>query len=338
MVAGAVRRRLSADGLRPLNLAHDWRQVIKLIEIAFGEDLDAEARRALRSMQLPPLLAPLIGLADSLSPPGEGVMPGFVWVQDGKVVGTASVRRLYPFRQGWLISNVAVHPDWQGRGIGRALLEASLDFAADHVAAQVVLQVRDDNLVARRLYESLGFQKIGEVIRLRHAPGTSTEGITPPPVPLRPARWSDGNTLYRLARTLTSHDMLWADALNRDLYHTGLLSRLAGWLKRCRRRWWVHDKTGHTFKAAVGVETDFRNPWHRLRLLFLPEAQDKLLASDLIAFGLAQLSSANPLPVEIEHPASDKATQSALVEADFERLYALTHMRLHLRSVDHEPA
>ena len=61
-----------------MNLARHWRQVLKLIEVAFGEDLDVEARRALHSMRLPPLLAPLIGLLDSLSPPGEGMMPGFV--------------------------------------------------------------------------------------------------------------------------------------------------------------------------------------------------------------------------------------------------------------------
>jgi ribosomal protein S18 acetylase RimI-like enzyme len=330
MVAGAVRRRLSADGLRPLSLSHDWRQVIQLIEIAFGEELDAEARRALRSMRLPPLLSPLIGLADSLSPPGEGMMPGFVWVQDKKVVGTASVRRIHPFRQGWLISNVAVHPTWQGRGIGRALLQTSLDMAADYGAAWVVLQVRDDNPVARQLYGSLGFKEIGRVKRMRRMPG-SLETPLVPTLPLRTARWSEGKALLRLARALTSSDMLWADTLNRDVYQTGPLSRWSGWLKRYRRRWWVHAGTSWTFKAAVGVETDQRNPWHRLRLLVLPEAQDEQLASDLITFGLAQLTGAPPLPVEVEHPAADKATQAALVGTGFDPLYALVHMRLNLR-------
>jgi hypothetical protein len=125
--------------------------------------------------------------------------------------------------------------------------------------------------------------------------------------------------------------MLWADTLNRDVYQTGPLSRWSGWLKGCRRRWWVHAGTGRTFKAAVGVETNRRNPWQRLRLLILPEAQDEQLASDLIAFGLTQLAGARPLPVEVEHPAVDIATQSALAEAGFEPLYALVHMRLNLR-------
>lgn len=331
MVADTARRQSSADGLRPLSLARDWRQVIELIEVAFGKALDAEARRALHSMRLPPLLAPLIGLLDSLSPPGEGMMPGYVWVEDGRVVGTASVRRLHSYSHGWLISNVAVHPVWQGRGIGRALLEAAVGFARDHGGAWVVLQVRDDNQVARQLYESLSFHTIGQVIRLRRATLEEVPEVGARVLPLRPARWSDGGALFRLARTLTPYDMLWTDVMNRDLYRVGLPGRLAARLQGYRRRWWVDDTLGRRLKAAVGVEMNPRNPWHRLRLLILPQAQDEQLASDLVAFGLAQLADAHSLPVEIEHPASDKATQSALTRAGFESLFALIHMRLGLK-------
>ena len=110
-------------------------------------------------------LATVIGLLDSLALPGEGMMPGFVWLEGGRAVGTASVRRVRPYNHGWLVSNVTVHPNWQGRGIGRALLEASLDFAQDHGGSWVVLQVRNDNTVARQLYESLGFHSIGEIVQ-----------------------------------------------------------------------------------------------------------------------------------------------------------------------------
>jgi ribosomal protein S18 acetylase RimI-like enzyme len=333
VVANTARRCSSADGLRPLNLVHDWRQVLQLIEVAFGEDLDAEARRALHSMRLPGLLAPLAAVLDNLSPPGEGMMPGFVWLQGGHVVGTASVRRVHALSRGWLISNVAVHPDWQGQGIGRALLEAALDFAQVHGGAWVVLQARDSNRVARRLYESLGFEVIGRVDRLRLA--TLAEARVGPEATstgrLRAAGWLDGIALLQLARALTPHDVFWADTLNRDLYRTGLLDHLVGRLQGYRRRWWVVNEPERAFRAAVGVEVDARNDWHRLRLLVLPEAQDEGLASDLIAFGLAQLAGARPLPVEIEQPESAQAVQAALAGAGFEPLYALVHMRLNFK-------
>lgn len=339
MVPATIRRRSSsASGLQPLHVARDWRQVIALIEVAFGEALDADARRALRSMRPPPGLALLIGFFDSLALPGEGMMPGFIWLEGGRVVGTASVRRVHPYDHGWLISNVAVHPDWQGRGIGRALLEASLDFAQDHGATWVVLQVRDDNMVALRLYESLAFQPIGEVVRLRRA---ETSDITDPsPVEgLQPARWYHGSALHSLARTLTPHDILWADALNRSLYRTGPLNHMVTRLKGRRHQWWVQltpkglqsvaPWAESRLRAAVGVAVDPRTPWHRLRLLISPKAQDEQLTSGLIIFGLSQLVDAPSLPVEIEHPASDSVTQCALAEAGFERIYALLHMRLN---------
>ena len=338
MVADTVRRGSAADGLQPLNLARHWRQVLTLIEVAFGEDLDVEARRALNSMRLPPLLAPLIGLLDSLAPPGEGMMPGFVWLEGGRVVGTASARRVQALNRGWLISNVAVHPDWQGRGIGRVLLEAAVDYAEDYGGRWVVLQVRGGNTVARRLYESVGFKKVGEMVRLHKTEIEKQAGVLRP-AGLRPAGWSEGSALSRLARTLTRHDVLWADVLKRELYQTGPLSHLTARLKGQRRQWWVQEKRrsggsiqweGSGLEAAVGIEVDRRNPWHRLRLLIAPQAQDEQLAAKLIGFGLRQLADAPPLPVEIEHPRDDKATQAALVEAGFDQVYSLMHMRLDL--------
>jgi len=80
------------------------------------------------------------------------------------------------------------------------------------------------------------------------------------------------------------------------------------------------------------VEVDPRNPWHRLRLLMLPEVQDEALASRLIAFGQSQLAGATPMPIETEYPAADRAAQSALAKAGFEPIYALIHMRLNVQS------
>jgi ribosomal protein S18 acetylase RimI-like enzyme len=308
-----------------------------LIEVAFGEELDVDALRALRSMRLPPLLAPLIGLSDSLALPGEGMMPGFVWLEGGRVVGTASIRRVHPSSSGWLISNVAVHPDWQGQGIGRALLEASLDYAQNYGGTWVVLQVRDNNAVARGMYKNLGFRAIAEVTRLRR-PALYKANDTIPGGGLRPARWWDGSALYSLARSLTPYDVLWPDSLNRDLYRTGSLNRLIARLKGYDRRWWIWEKgtqsgpswAGPRFRAGVGVELDSRAPWYRLRLVVSPKAQDEALARDLITFGLSQLADPSPRPVEVEYPASDTATQSALSEAGFKRAYAFIHMRLDL--------
>jgi ribosomal protein S18 acetylase RimI-like enzyme len=49
----------------------------------------------------------------------------------------------------------------QGRGLGRALMEAALEHPRLSVASRVFLQVWDENEKALRLYESFGFQTVG---------------------------------------------------------------------------------------------------------------------------------------------------------------------------------
>lgn len=57
--------------------------------------------------------------------------------------------------------NVCVHPDCQGNGYGRALVEHLLERARCCDARAVFLEVRPSNLIAYRLYEQLGFNEVG---------------------------------------------------------------------------------------------------------------------------------------------------------------------------------
>lgn len=59
------------------------------------------------------------------------------------------------------ILNLCVHPASQRAGYGRRLLTALLLRAQESGVAKVFLEVRPSNLVALRLYESVGFEQIG---------------------------------------------------------------------------------------------------------------------------------------------------------------------------------
>ena len=55
------------------------------------------------------------------------------------------------------IHNLAVHPDYRRRGVGRFLLQAVIDEAKGRRSGKVTLEVRKSNEAAQRLYHSLGF-------------------------------------------------------------------------------------------------------------------------------------------------------------------------------------
>lgn len=57
--------------------------------------------------------------------------------------------------------NLSVATDWQGQGWGRKLLLHVLDTARHYGVASLFLEVRPSNRIARRLYESAGFNEIG---------------------------------------------------------------------------------------------------------------------------------------------------------------------------------
>jgi ribosomal-protein-alanine N-acetyltransferase len=59
------------------------------------------------------------------------------------------------------LANVAVKSGYRERGIGRALVEAVMEAARREGAPKIMLEVRESNVEARRLYEHLGFCPVG---------------------------------------------------------------------------------------------------------------------------------------------------------------------------------
>jgi [ribosomal protein S18]-alanine N-acetyltransferase len=76
-----------------------------------------------------------------------------------QVIGYAGLA-LTPPTEAW-VQNIAVRREAQRRGVGRALLEALLAYAAERGARRVMLEVAADNAPAQRLYAAYGFQPVG---------------------------------------------------------------------------------------------------------------------------------------------------------------------------------
>jgi ribosomal protein S18 acetylase RimI-like enzyme len=97
-------------------------------------------------------------------------------VEEGLPVGLLKVAR---DAADWQIIQIQLAPSLQGRGLGRALLEEVIADAARANAA-LRLSVLKAN-PARRLYERLGFEVVGESdfdYQMKFAPDNSSAAIT----------------------------------------------------------------------------------------------------------------------------------------------------------------
>lgn len=86
-----------------------------------------------------------------------------VAVMDGKVVGFIC-NRLYRSRSTGHVANVAVMQAYQGRGVGKALLRASLDYFRAQGMRHARIETLEQNEKACKFYPSLGFEEVGRQI------------------------------------------------------------------------------------------------------------------------------------------------------------------------------
>ena len=58
------------------------------------------------------------------------------------------------------VLNLSVAASWQGRGLGRDLVNFAARLARGHAARRILLEVRPSNAAARQLYVAAGFSEI----------------------------------------------------------------------------------------------------------------------------------------------------------------------------------
>ncbi len=90
------------------------------------------------------------------------------WVIDCGAVMVGYGVLMIGVREAHLL-NLSVAPEWQGRGLGRSLLEHFLRIGRESDAQQMLLEVRPSNASARRLYADFGFRDIS--VRRGYYPG-----------------------------------------------------------------------------------------------------------------------------------------------------------------------
>lgn len=331
MVTGVARRQEPFRGLRPLNPARDLNAVADLLRIAFQDELGRREMAWLQDMQILGALKPIIWLLNQVNIALGSLFHGFVWIEDGQIVGNVTINRLSP--QKWMISNVAVHPDHRRRGIAHELMDASVEWVRGRRARWIMLEVRRDNVPARSLYLDMGFVVVeGTTEMERHGIGSVARIGPPESYRLRPARSSDGPHIFELARQITPALAQRIEPIRRRDYEIGRLDHFVDGLRRliglpATSRWVVTDPDQQVV-AALKVRMGGHN--HRINLLVHPDLRG-ILEETLITRALNALSGHRGT-VRAQVGAEHTAAIATLEAHGFREARTLDRMTLELIS------
>ncbi len=176
--------------MRPLRLPGDLTVLVEVVPRAFQypenpewsirQDEMEDIIRMIRSVRR---LWPIVRLLQLFSPPLRDLFRGFVWEEDGRIVGAVMTQRHGTTAQ-WEVGLVGVLPEYRRRGIARRLLTRSLEDLRERGAEKASLGVIDQNVPAYSLYTSLGFEHYGGVIEFE------TETTESPEIPVLPAGYT----------------------------------------------------------------------------------------------------------------------------------------------------
>jgi ribosomal protein S18 acetylase RimI-like enzyme len=160
-MADSMKDHPGSDPIRDFDVRTDLLSVSDLVELCFADRLTPDGEALLRKMRSSAHNKRFQEWAYSMA--GRVSMPftGFVWEERGEIIGNLS---LIPYHVGgkhyYMIANVAVHPDFQRKGIARSLVYKALDFLLPRRLDGIWLQVDEGNQAAVDLYDRHGFSEV----------------------------------------------------------------------------------------------------------------------------------------------------------------------------------
>lgn len=262
-----THNKTALTGVRLVDPIRDIEAILSLIEAGFGAELDPQGKKMLAQMKRTTRVNSLFSwLVGPILEPS-----GFVYVEDEHVVGNLSLRYALPGgSRGRLIGNVVVQSGYRGQGIARALMEMSISTAREQGVQWIGLDVREDNAIARSLYEHLGFVVVGQtqhLLRPQGIPWPSTSAN--PHAPWRASNPRDGAKWVNLARAIYNRRQCQVLEIRPNAFaFGGMGQRLDMWLNGQYERAWLY---GHdSARMALRVRTERRHRFHTWDILMHP--------------------------------------------------------------------
>lgn len=274
--------------IRPLDLTTDLADVATLIETCFNRYLDDDGHRFLRHLRSVSANRALLTKAQIFL---RLPMQGFVWEEDGRIIGNLSLMlvrarmnsNLLSFGQtGYLIANVATDPAYEGKGIAQALTKKALEFIKNRNIKNAFLQVRDNNPTAYHIYSHFGFHEFTRRSTWFKLPRINNLNIAPQ-YHVRTPRWKDWRILKHLYIKNYPRNVQWHLPIHLNL----LRSDLVGYFSRSLydseiRQWALYNKDETELFGSVSWQSS-KNMTNYIWVAS-EEKKDGLILSNLLPY------------------------------------------------------
>ncbi|MEI6289397.1 MAG: GNAT family N-acetyltransferase [Chloroflexota bacterium] len=294
--------------IRPLNPLRDLPSIADLIELCFSSTLDSDGRSYIEQMRRSGRDSIFLNWAPRVMETVSLPLSGFVWENNGKVVGNVS---LIPFssrgKKIYLIANVATHPDFRRMGIARQLTIAAMEKAREKKASAIWLHVRDDNPGAIKLYEELGFAE-----RSKRTSWEAAQDIPPLDLANRNIKITSRETrdwpVHRVWLSRSYPPSIdWYYSQTWELFKPGILNFIYRLMLEVNTYQWAGHR-GESLKAVLACQRTGRGD--QLWLSVSPDPDQELVTA-LLKYGRRYLNPSRSLQLDFPASSLDDAIRAA---------------------------
>lgn len=317
-----------APNIRVFNPQRDMKVVADLIERCFSDTLDQDGKRYIQQMRNfarePGLLSWLPLLPEWVGAP----FIGYVWEQDGAVVGNVS---LVPYRvaskRNYMIANVAVDPEYRRQGIAKKLTLHAIRHAKRRKADRIWLNVRQGNPAALHLYTGIGFEQRGRRTTWRIG-NQHTSYQIPAGVTIRLVQPSDWSLQKQWLDKNYPVDMVWHQPVKYELLKPGLWSALRRTLSSTSISQWAAARDRQLL-AAVTLQWNLTSTYRNL-FLGAPDDPDPVVVTAILSYACDQVRANHAITLEFPSAKRPHAgsTDEAIQSAGFSAQQTLIWMEL----------
>jgi ribosomal protein S18 acetylase RimI-like enzyme len=307
--------------IRKVDIERDLGQIADLIEICFGDQMDEDGHEYLRQIRRAAKDVRQIMWARGSNEWVAMPMHGYVYEDADQIIGNVT---LVPFLKSgkwvYLICNVAVHPEYRRRGIGRLMTVRGMEHIRKQKAQAAWLQVRVDNLPAIHLYESLGFQHRAVRTLWRASIGEQV-GKVDERIIIRPQRGSEWPQQRHWLEQTYPETVAWNLPFRSETFSPNWWRRLMYFARAERVESWTAHIDGKLVGGVNWAETQFHQ--ESLWPVAAPEYENAVMESLL---NKIRQRIQTHKPVVVNYP--EGRAEAGFTQAGFRKINSLIWMEL----------